>query len=362
MFLEKTKIYGVANYGAGGALTRTDSAVGLTVTPGTSEIESDFDNCYPWSEMKRVTDDYGNEFIHIPKFYSKLTPNADGTIAIQISGCRHEGFSTLFVDGKGNELDYVWVGAKEGGFDSENNRIVSKSGVSVKVNTTRGNYRTYCRNNGKGYQQLDFLIRNMIIQLFVVEYAHASSQTFMAGFTNGENTAALQTGHTNPVRTASGSYNLNHDLETEPWVDTTCNTDGFHACIYRGMENPWGNVHEWCDGINFKGKKIYLCESPEDYDDDKYDAPYFYVGDRPTVDGNPATMQIFPKSPALMFVKTLGTSKFGDYYWAAETGTVLRCGGHWSRGSSAGLSYWTGSSSASGVASGVGGRLCYKPL
>lgn len=46
---ELDKIYGVDLVGSASpsALTRTDDAVGLNVTVGTSEITSDFDNCYP---------------------------------------------------------------------------------------------------------------------------------------------------------------------------------------------------------------------------------------------------------------------------------------------------------------------------
>ena len=103
MLLEKAKIYGVDGVGQSSpSLTRTDSAEGLTYSVGASEIKSDFDKCFPWSDMQEVVDDSGNVFIRIPKFYSKVTKNANGTYKHQISGFRYEGFSTLFVDGKGN--------------------------------------------------------------------------------------------------------------------------------------------------------------------------------------------------------------------------------------------------------------------
>ena len=101
MNIEKAKIYGVDKVGSStpSALTRTDDAVGLSYTVGTTDIVSDFDRCYPWSDMQEVTDASGNVFIKIPKFYSKITKNSDGTYKHQISGIRYEGFSTLFVDG-----------------------------------------------------------------------------------------------------------------------------------------------------------------------------------------------------------------------------------------------------------------------
>src|SRR5690606_31912253 len=94
-------------------LARTDSGVGLGYTVGESEIQSDFNRCYPWSNMEEVTDEHGNVFIKIPKFYSKVTLNPDGTYKHQLSGIRYDGFTTLFIDGKGNEIDYVLVGKYE---------------------------------------------------------------------------------------------------------------------------------------------------------------------------------------------------------------------------------------------------------
>ena len=78
MLLEKTKIYGVDNVGQSSpTLTRTDAAVGLGYTIGTSEIQSDFDRCFPWCEMKEVTDEFGNVFkynkLAVIDFHIKIT-------------------------------------------------------------------------------------------------------------------------------------------------------------------------------------------------------------------------------------------------------------------------------------------------
>ena len=366
MLLEKTKIYGVDNVGQSSpTLTRTDAAVGLGYTIGTSEIQSDFDRCFPWCEMKEVTDEFENVFIRVPKFYTKITKNANGTYKHQISGCRYDGFGTLFVDGKGNELDYILIGKYEGSYDSEHSRMMSKSGQTVKVNITLPNYRKACMAVGEGYQQYDFLIDAIIKELFMIEFATTNCQSIMKGFTHGDNTAALITGHTDNVKTASGSYNNNHDLEVDPWVDTTCNTDALHACKYRGIENPWGNVFKWCDGINFKKEKIYICESPTDYASDKYDAPYTYAGDRPTAEGYVKTVTPFAKNPLLGYVSEIGggnTTYYSDYSYYADGGTVLACGGGWGYGVGAGLWYWYGGDSSSSAYGGIGGRLCYKPL
>lgn len=166
MKIEKAKIYGVDNVGQSSpTLTRTDSAVDKSYTIGDSEIHSDFDNCYPWSDMQEVIDAENNVFIKIPKFYSKVTKNANGTYKHQISGVRYDGFTTLFVDGKGNEIDYVLVGKYEASGTSA--KAFSKSGQTVLVNITLPAMRTACMANGEGYQQYDFLIDAILKELFM---------------------------------------------------------------------------------------------------------------------------------------------------------------------------------------------------
>ena len=363
MLLEKTKIYGVDGVGQSSpTLTRTDAAVGLGYTIGTSEIQSDFNRCYPWSDMEEVVDEYGNVFIKIPKFYAKITKNADGTYKHQISGARHDGFTTLFVDGKGNEIDYVLVGKYEGSGAAD--RIYSKSGQTVLVNLTIAQYRTGCMANGEGYQQYDFLIDAIIKELFLIEFATTHCQSIMNGFTNGSNTAALITGHTDCVATPSGSWNTGHTA-TDTEDCTTCNTDGYHACKYRGIENPFGNTWTFCDGINFDKEKIYVCTDPEYYETNKYTAPYTYMGDRVMTDGYIKKITPFAKNPLLGHVTEIGANGntyYSDYHYQTETGTILLVGGAWDYGGPAGLWSWDGNGGATRAVGNVGGRLCYKPL
>lgn len=349
MVSEKSKIYGVNNVGqASPTLTRTDSAVGLTVTVGTTDITSDFDSCYPWSDMQEVMDEHDNVFIKIPKFYSKITKNTDGTYKHQISGYRYDGFSTLFVDGKGNELDYVLVGKYEASGTSA--RAYSKKGQTCLVNVTLPQMRTACMANGDGYQQYDFLIDAIIKELWLIEMATTNCQSIMAGYTASSNSAALTTGHTDDVKTASGS--------------PTDNTTGTYACKYRGIENPWGNVYKWCDGINFSDSKVYICLNPEKYESDKYENPYVYMGDRVNSDGYLKKIDYFAKFPLLGYAAEYSATSSTYYsdYGVTYGGSVLFVGGRWNGGGDAGLWYWNGYYDSSDSDSVIGGRLCYKPL
>lgn len=347
---EKAKIYGVDKVGSSSptALVRTDAAVGLSYTVGESEIVSDFDRCYPWSDMQEVTDEHGNVFIKIPKFYAKITKNADGTFKHQISGVRYEGFSTLFIDGMGNELDYVLVGKYEGSGTAS--RIYSKSGQTVLVNITHDNFRTGCKANGAGYQQYDFLIDAIIKELWLVEMKTTNSQSVMYGYANG-NSAAIATGRTDAVKTASGSEESN--------------TDGKHAMKYRGIENLWGNVFKWCDGISFSLDKIYICLDPTKYATAKATTPYFCVGDRvANQSGYIKEITYFDRFPLLGYASNVSGS--ATTYYCDSTvsygGTLLCVGGYWSHITLAGLWYWYGNCGSASANSYLGGRLCFKPL
>ena len=87
---------------------------------------------------------------------------------------RYEGFTTLFVDGEGNELDYILVGKYEGSGSAS--KVFSKSGATVLVNITCDSFRNGCKANGDGYQQYDFLIDLIIKELWLVEMKTTNSQ------------------------------------------------------------------------------------------------------------------------------------------------------------------------------------------
>lgn len=349
MLLEKTKIYGVNNVGASNPalIERTDAAVGLSFSVGPSKIQSDFDRCYPYCDMEEVTDEHGNVFIKIPKFYAKITKNADGTYKHQISGVRYDGFSTLFLDGKGNELDYILVGKYEA--SGAKAKAESKSGKTVLVNITLPEMRTACRANGEGYQQYDFLIDLIIKELFLIEFATTNSQAIMYGYARS-NSAAVQTGRTDGVNTPSGSE--------------ISNTDGKHAMKYRGIENLWGNTWTFVDGISFDAEKVYVCFDPTAYVSEDYSAPYIYQGDRVVDDGGYVSkIEPLGNHPLIQYVTEINgssTTYYSDYYWT--DGTILCVGGYWSSGDGAGLWAWHGGDDASNYYSPIGGRLCYKPL
>ena len=341
----KRKIYGVDLVGSQdpNALVRTDDAVGLNVTVGTSEITSDFDNCYPWSDIEEVRDKWGNWFVKIPKFYSKITKNADGTYKHQISGTDYPGFTTLFEVGD-RTIDYVMVGKYEGTSAGGESRLRSTAeGHSLTDLLSMDLCREWCKANGEGYQQYDFLIDLIIKELWLVEMKTTNCQSIMRG--NVQN-SPYRPGETSRVSTPSGS--------------PVSNTDGKHACKYRGIENPWGNMGIWCDGISLVNGGVYVCKEPSAYVSGKTTDEYRQYGNYPSSSGYVKTVAPHDAFTAIRFVTEVSEDKttyYCDKFWPG--GTVLACGGNKSFDDDVGLWYWyTRSTDAT---SNVGGRLCYKP-
>ena len=349
-----TKIYGVDLVGSKdpNALVRTDDAVGLNITVGVSEITSDFDNCYPWSDIEEVTDDAGNVFVKIPKFYSKITKNSDGTYLHQLSGVRYKGFDTLFKYGE-RDIDYVLVGKYEGSGQYRTNGTVSKvcsrSGQTPLKDIKMDTFRDLCKANGTGYQQYDFLIDLIIKELWLVEMATTNCQSIMRG--NTRFSRPLNTGATDEVQTPSGS--------------PVSNTDGKHACKYRGIENPWGNYDIFCDGISFSNKSVYICTNPAFYIAGRTTSPYMLCGTRSTELGSVVAVTPLAQDSLIQYASKVEYVDENTYYCDRSlntaSGQILSCGGFCTDDEWAGLWYWRGSETWSTSSSTIGCRLCYKP-
>ena len=140
--------------------------------------------------------------------------------------------------------------------------------------------------------------------------------------------------------------------------------DSQHAVIYRGIENIFGNVFNWIDGLNIQNYQAYICRNPKEYISDKFEVPYIKLG---YVNCNEKDMYIKKlgfdeKNPDIALPIEIGggagsSSGMCDFYYSSEGNCVARVGGYFVYGSLAGLWYWSCGNSS--VASGLicGARL-----
>ena len=349
-----TVIYGVSRNttDTSSAWRRIGASIGLhaNATHDGTDVENDFDNCYPWSGIKTVNMNDNGEVIaeygdanfafdgtngevmtYIPEFYWKRDVNDAGTETIQISEYHFKGstHSRAFYIAR-----YT---------TSANTHSIS--GVASLVDQTISTFRTQARAKGTGWGLLDYHI--FILQmLYLVEYADYNSQaTLGLGHSDGSNTAQIDCGGCDTLGMKSGCLA----------------NDGKHAMIYRGVENIFGNIWQFVDGLGIKDNVGYISYNPTDYANETYIAPYSQVGyTNATSNGNPKILGYDVNNPMIMLPTTLGggsTTGTCDYYWQNTGNRVSFFGGAWLVGSFDGLFYWSLNSDWSYADASIGSRL-----
>lgn len=318
---------------------------------GSQVVQNDFDAMPIYKDMERVTDSYGNVFVRIPKFYIKKESIA-GKYSVQISKERLPGYYLPYVfwDFAGNkELPYFDYGAYEASLSADGTKLESKAGVKPLVATNIVDFRNYARANGAGYQQNDIHAIDVIQALFRVEFATMNSQSIHPGRTTG-NTESAYTGETDGVASSSGAMGM----------------DATNSFKYRGIENPWGDVYEWIDGINISNHQAWVCKDASKYSSDVFASPYEKLSYKNSeTNGYAKEMGFDSNLPFAEFPIEVGASSityYADNYYQGTGNRVALFGGVWSTGVTAGLSFWYLIHTSSSVSSHFGGRLLRKPL
>ena len=259
---------------------------------------------------------------------------------------------------------YVMSGIESITMDFAADKLASIAGVQpiagTKDNLTRANCRKMANNIGTGWQIIDFTIACMNAYLFLVEYAKMNAQEVLGlGYANitddGASNLSNVTGTTASIGNGSGMAN---------------GTNGKASIIYRGMEDPFGSIFEFVDGLNIeaKGKNIGYWAN-HSFADDTANAPYQSLGF--TIAKTNGYISAFGWSEdcdwAFIAAETTGDSSkpVGDYYYQNATHNgwlITRLGGSWDGSSSCGLCYWRVNGVSSYRDRNLGGRLVYIPL
>nr|DAJ48295.1 MAG TPA: tail collar fiber protein [Caudoviricetes sp.] len=137
--------------------------------------------------------------------------------------------------------------------------------------------------------------------------------------------------------------------------------DGKTAVAYRGIENPFGNVFQFVDGINVKDHVCYLCTSQDDYVVDKFTSPYNALGyTNALTNGYSKSLGYDNNYPIASFPTEIGTSSTTgtcDYYTQDNGNRIVLVGGYWSNGSNTGLWCWDLPAASGYAAFNLGSRL-----
>ena len=372
-----TSVFGVSwdSSNPSTALTRLTKAndpnklvtVDITTEPvpavGTGSGSSPFDSYMPWMGMEEYNIEAetgmrtkkGNSnftrtqptkpvLVKIPEFYYKVEKS--GTI-----------FRYYVADGPVDEFHlhpgsgcYV---ARYEAIGSNNSSLGSflgsySSTLAPSTRQTRDTYRTRARNMASGFQLYDFAAWCAVGLLYLVEFADWDSQKKMGqGIVN--DTAAHKTGETDAMVYHTGRAH-----------------SGDNAAVqYRGIENPWGNVFEWIDGINVNNRVPYICTEPNSYADDTT-SNYTSSGITLPNSGWIKGLGFSSAFPWALLPDTTGggsaTTYIPDYINSSSGWSVLDVSGCYTNASIAGLFYLDASQSSGISSQYIGARLQFREV
>lgn len=343
-------------------------------------VQNDFNKVFPWAGINRCNlndsgqvvayhgdPNYredgllGNEddgftlghqvMVEIPKFYYRGFKTTKGK-QWEVSPNKKSGFKLhpAFTDGV-KEFDNIYMSAFEGTLydvsaskylkaDEQIADFAKTSGDKLSSvaggrpasgetqNLTIVNSRILAENRGEGWGQQDFTTVSAIQLLLIIEYASFDSQSVIGkgvvDKTSGTGNESEVTGGTASLGNASGMAS---------------GTDGLVSVSYRGIENFWGNIYKWVDGLNIKAdNQPYLAKG--EYISDKYDSQFEYLGGT-LAKSNGYTKDLLMNDEfdfGFLATDSKGSSSNGlhDYYYQAVGNRVALLGGDWSYGLTAG--------------------------
>lgn len=176
-----------------------------------------------------------------------------------------------------------------------------------------------------------------------------------------------------PVNITAGNYLYNVGWKSGFSSDIAAksgsigsNSTGKFPCVYRGIENPWGSVWQFVDGINIIDNQAWVSNNPADYASNLFASPYKQLSySNANTDGYISQMGYDSDNPFVQLpigVAGAYNKYYSDYCYQATGKRIARLGGYFGNGAYAGLSCWALSSASGAAYVDGGGRLVRKAL
>ena len=244
---------------------------------------NDYSKFEDGSDADITSGEAGDVMVEFKKVWYKYA--VDGTtLTFQIAnydrsadGFVNSAFKSM--DGNATIKDYMYFGAYEGYDDGTKCRSLSQKDVTNTNKLSYSDYRTYCKNNGDSYGMEDWCKRYYILGL-----------TMLVTKTRGVQTSIGDGYCSNAFKKNDRTYLTSGTLDTaglfSGYSDSAAKYIGV-KCF--GIENLWGSMYSWCDGI------ITLSSTTFGFKDCP---PYNDTGDGYTsiADGYPRGSGIYPTS------------------------------------------------------------------
>ena len=297
-----------------------------------------------------VSGDDGDVMIEFPRVYYKFFDETDSQ-GVHWIGCKYSKAPVddtwccnAWLNKNGVPQEVMYMSAYDGKI--YNNKLRSLSGVVPTVNQTIGTFRTAANSNGAGYEQQEWSKHIYVSSLLPMFFKGLDSQALVG----------------KGVSSVSGKINTG-SLNSKPlfWGDQT-GTDGVKFC---GIENCWGNIWKFADGLITDGDgwhyKVFgpYNDAGSGYADAgsvPSDLTVTYIDSMTAANG----FGMLPKTSA----SDADTAKFHDYVYAQNSSSLCFAytSGGWDDGANDGAFYLSVHHAASGSSSAIGGALSYTPV
>lgn len=286
----------------------------------------------------------GDVMIEVKKLWGKIT-KVGNKAKFSIANYELDG-GFCFNNVGGVDKDVVYRGAyKAGTLSGAGSVMRSVSGVAPLVSQTRATMRGYAANRGSAYHQNNFYMLALWQIVFVMLYKTRDAQTALGqGRSLSTNTAAANTGSTN----------------NRPfcWGDQ----GGVNSVKFLGVEDFYGNVWEWVDGLVFASDVYKATKNPAIYNDTGNGYEYSLASGMTKANNNDkyvtkvAATNQFPMVP----VASGGSSStfFCDNVWLDDNVQVATFGGSWDSAARVGAFSWALVHAVSVAYPFIGSRLC----
>lgn len=345
-------------------ITAKDSNDVLSISADIMDITEEFEICTAGIA-------YGGDgqvMVEIPLFYHRYGYSGT-THTYDISLVPLDGFSVhpAFVK-NGEVVPYRYPAAYEGSmYDASagamvppanipdnytmtsGDKLCSLSGQYPKTKETRDEFRILAAMRGDGWRQNDYDIASAWQLLYLVEYGSFQSQAMIG---QGRTQLLGGTWVADSYIGQCGKSNLNGNATG----NVGGNTNAAYMS-YRGIENIYGNIWKWLDGININDNLPYVSNDDSDFQDNTAENYIALDVTLPATDSYQQTL--FPQDRGFLS-KTAGaaTTQIGDYYWQGAGWRVVRLGSAAYDGALAGTFTFAANYDSAGSFVSIGGRLC----
>ena len=288
----------------------------------------------------------GDVMIEVKKLYAKFSTNSTHKVKISLMNYKEDDSCICFNDIAGVEKDVIYRGAFKAGVASGAGTIMrSIAGVAPLVSITRATGRTYAKNRGEAYHQNNIYMLFLWQLMYLLLYKNRDSQTVLGqGRSLSSNTAAANTG-----------WSISKPF---CWGDQ----GGVNGVKFLGVEDFYGNVWEWVDGIVYTSNVYKLTRNPDIYNDtgDGYEIAMASGMTAANNNDKYITSLACQKDAPFVPIGSGGSSStfWCDNVWIADGVQVVRFGGCWTNAAKVGAFCWTLDYSASSASAYVGSRLC----